>query len=423
MPLTRKERPTEEVELFSESTFHVWDYQNGVDSYQIEPPEVVRGYQITDTEDHGWFSQSRDGLKDIGGPFLTTKVEVVKPRTGRQYQKHLINPDGSKGWEYYGDRLGAYARAIPTNLNTPNWRVSDVLGSVISSDAKLRAYGTTAIARCSPVSPLASATTTLTELMREGLPSVIGLNSAKSGVNVDKGLAGEHLNYQFGIKPLISDVQSLAKSFIDQDKILRQLHRDSGKVVRRRYSFPTEITTTQSIASTITSANVPDAYNSLVGSVPRGKVVSDTVVKQDRWFSGAFTYHLADLRSNRWLRTLQESERLYGGIPDVADLWNVLPYSWASDWFMNVGDVLQNVSNMNNFGLVMPYGYIMEKTVRETTYTLQETTKGPGVAPLTVRWTAKKRLPASPFGFGITWDGFNSFQLSILAALGITRVR
>jgi hypothetical protein len=37
--------------------------------------------------------------------------------------------------------------------------------------------------------------------------------------------------------------------------------------------------------------------------------------------------------------------------------------------------------------------------------------------------TVKQRLPATPFGFGLTFDGLSTKQKAILTALGITRVR
>jgi hypothetical protein len=43
------------------------------------------------------------------------------------------------------------------------------------------------------------------------------------------------------------------------------------------------------------------------------------------------------------------------------------------------------------------------------------------VPPLRLVTETKKRVPASPFGFGITWDGLSPLQVSILGALGITR--
>jgi hypothetical protein len=40
-----------------------------------------------------------------------------------------------------------------------------------------------------------------------------------------------------------------------------------------------------------------------------------------------------------------------------------------------------------------------------------------------VTYERKYRVAASPFGFGYTWKDFNPFQLSILGALGVSRLR
>jgi hypothetical protein len=42
-------------------------------------------------------------------------------------------------------------------------------------------------------------------------------------------------------------------------------------------------------------------------------------------------------------------------------------------------------------------------------------------ASTTITTETKARAKASPFGFETDWDLFSTFQLSILAALGITR--
>ncbi len=79
----------------------------------------------------------------------------------------------------------------------------------------------------------------------------------------------------------------------------------------------------------------------------------------------------------------------------------------------------------------MPYGYVMEHTVQTTVI---ESTGGwyvvspgkfqrmPDIKFVVVDET-KQRLRATPYGFGLSWDGFSPEQLAILASLGITRGR
>jgi len=72
----------------------------------------------------------------------------------------------------------------------------------------------------------------------------------------------------------------------------------------------------------------------------------------------------------------------------------------------------------------MRYGYIMETSTVTDIYT----NEGSGLfgqklvlPPFKVETITKKRYGANPFGFGVVWNGLSPFQLSILAALGISK--
>jgi predicted RNA methylase len=85
--------------------------------------------------------------------------------------------------------------------------------------------------------------------------------------------------------------------------------------------------------------------------------------------------------------------------------------------------------NLNAFaanGLVMRYGYMMEHTIVKHTYSHVGPSGITGkpdmtVPPLVLVTETKKRIGANPFGFGVDWNGLSSFQLSIAAALGLSR--
>jgi hypothetical protein len=148
---------------------------------------------------------------------------------------------------------------------------------------------------------------------------------------------------------------------------------------------------------------------------------------KQQWFSGAFSYGMPlNSTSRGGMTSLAEKAKKLFGIsltPDV--LWELTPWSWAVDWFTNTGDVLSNLSDAVSLGLVMHYGYMMEHTLHSYTYTLDGCThegKSIQLAPVTLAVETKKRMHANPFGFGVSWDSLSPFQLSIAAALGISRL-
>jgi len=101
-----------------------------------------------------------------------------------------------------------------------------------------------------------------------------------------------------------------------------------------------------------------------------------------------------------------------------------MPWSWAVDWFVDVGDILTNWTNWAIDGQVLLYGYIMEHKLHEKTYTYVGKTGFPGnVQPSGVKMVVetKIRRQATPYGFGLSWDGFSARQIAILTALGLSR--
>lgn len=151
-------------------------------------------------------------------------------------------------------------------------------------------------------------------------------------------------------------------------------------------------------------------------------------VKRRRWFSGAFIYYL-DTQSpgkKAWDSDIQRLNKLYGVKITPEVIWNLTPWSWAADWFGNVGDLAHNVGQFAQDGLVMPYGYMMETSTVKATYRMRNVALwGNTIPDLTQEFTTtvKIRRRATPFGFGLDFDSFSQFQLSILAALGLTKRR
>ncbi len=292
----------------------------------------------------------------------------------------------------------------------------DLSAAPVGSASMLSA-GATAISRVAPTNPCVDLSTSMAELLREGLPSLPG-RSGNAG--------GEYLNYQFGIAPLASDIRDLRNTVKRADALWAQYARNSGKGIRRRYEFPKSVSTTTKVTS---PAN--PQYPSIVGGyqkpsgtlIESGTLFQSTTVTQRMWFSGSFTYYLPDSQFGAMIDRL---DRLYGLRPGIDTLYQLTPWSWLVDYFSNLGDVVQNLNSFTQDGLIMPYAYIMCETTYETqSYLDFRVWRGTGwkaerLTDSVVRQT-KQRMPATPFGFGLSDGSLTGRQQAILVALGISR--
>lgn len=375
---------------------------------EINTDYVFRDWQLTSSEGHP-ISQLRSG-KDIGGPFFTSKWTHVlsEPR-----DITVVRGGASITTHFRGPVLAAIAgtgESLPSEISG----YPAVLKSTPVST--LDGLGTTAIARTIPTNPVADTAQFLGEL-REGLPSIPGRALLKSGLDPKK-FGDEFLNYQFGIRPIIADFKKYAYAAKESDKILKQLARDSGRNVRRRYDFATDSNTT--ITTKLNTYPVVGPSN----SAGTGTLTTEIHDQVDYWFEGAYTYHLPPQGS--FARFVSEANKLYGLKPSISTLYELSPWSWAADWFGTTGDVLHNLSAFQSDALVLRYGYLMEHRVRTVTYSIvgrYQSTDGDIAVPAkqVFRCETKRRVQATPYGFGLTFDGFSPSQLAIIAALGLSK--
>jgi len=279
-----------------------------------------------------------------------------------------------------------------------------------------------------PDNPIPNMTVFLGEMMRDGLPKLPLSSWEEKTKDATKVAAEDYLNLEFGFKPVAADIASFASAVVGAEKLLAQYERDAGRVVRRRFEFPS----TETTESTIIAGNlgvpylVPFDAGYFATSGSRD-LVRVRKTERRQWFSGAFTYYLP---------TGYDSRKEMASIASIAgrmlsldltpeNIWNLAPWSWAVDWFSNAGDVLSNVNSFLNGSSVMRYGYLMEHTIITDTYSMRVpwTLKSAGRTDghLRLITETKVRRRANPFGFGVSWEGLSPRQLAIAAALGITR--
>lgn len=387
----------------------------------------VLGRQVTASEGHLWDAASGYQGDDVGGPFETTRRYLSFDRYGQnpvrvedipKYSME-VQPQAGGGYRFRG-------HLHPTSLSVASaWPLPEP-----SSNSTLMALGAKAIAITKPTNSIADLSVSLAEVFREGLPSAPGRTLWKERADKARGAGSEYLNAQFGWLPLVSEIENVTKAIRDGDKLWKQFERDAGKLVRRRFEYPVSYSGPQEVSGGggRYPFPTPNTYFYPLGYTG-GDYHRTRYKRQRQWFSGAFTYYLPNKDSSSAIARMDyaatKARFLYGITLDPEVLWNLTPWSWAADWFVNTGDVISNLTDFATDGLVLRYGYMMEETIVSDQHTLSglrwSSSGGPGSLTIYCVTKTLKRIRATPYGFGLTFDGFSPRQLAILAALGITR--
>lgn len=352
-------------------------------------------------------------MEDLGGPFTTTK-SWVEGSPG--------SSSASIGYSSYPNWMTMTYQGVTYVVDSSRW-IFPTLPPVNTQE--LNRFGATAIARSKPTNSVADASVFMGELLREGIPTFSALNSFQKSSGPLRASAGDYLAFEFGVKPIIADVKKFIYAARHANAVLTQYERDVGRLVRRQYRFPSQISRTVETLSGGGREVPADATRFHNTATTARRTRKTTVTTVDRWFSGAFTYAMPSGSSSRdkLARYAAQAEKLIGLNFDPETVWNLSPWSWAVDWFSNAGDVVSNLSDFATDGLVLRYGYMMETYTIAVTYTNEVSGYVPGFSfpDLTLITQRKVRRRANPFGFGFSWDGLSPRQLAITAALGISR--
>ncbi len=277
------------------------------------------------------------------------------------------------------------------------------------STAQLKADGVTAIARTEPTNPAFDLSVFLGELRAEGLPNLPG-HTVMERTKLAKASGSEYLNIEFGWSPLVRGVRDFCKTVANSDKILGSYQEQANQVIKRNYDWPAEETT--------------QAYATTHGMYPgagffTGGGHHERIFKR-KWFEASYIYYLpvGSSQNAKNQRFASYARKLLGVDLSPEVLWNLSPWSWAADWFGNVGDVMHNVSAFGTDGLVLRDGYIMCHSGKievdsGSFWNLNQ------VRTITVE--RKTRHVAAPYGIGFSGASLSTRQIAILGALGLSR--
>ena len=234
------------------------------------------------------------------------------------------------------------------------------------------------------------------------------------------------LALKFGWEPLLRDIISLVQTQMNAQKRLAQLIRDNGRPVRRRVQLSNS--TNQVYSATGTSYAVvvaPALVTYFYSGIP---AYSDSIYQVDKiWASAQFRYWLpGGPRDINWTRNMKA--RIFGLNPTPRQLYNSIPWTWLIDWFTNLGDVLNNLSAEVADRLAADRFYIMREVGTEARRDVVVPLYDENLIPFSAAGTGitrsvcKTRLHGDPFGLNTSENTLTGMQLSILGALGMSRL-
>lgn len=270
-------------------------------------------------------------------------------------------------------------------------------------------------------------------------------------------LGGAYLNWLFGIKPTGSDLGKLAELVLRSDNGVQRL-LDAEKVREKKYG--TKVLLSDSGGGTVTFTTSDATSTGATFSVGLGtckyvylshfstsgnygNVVipilrySYTRKQSVRTFATweYFVPQPLEIRGRLASYRKKAQEVLSAGKLNESTVWELTPWTWLSDWFVDIGGLLRYQRDVvDNQIVATSCGYsTWEEYTILVHYAERARSGNVGIYPYygiqadmpvgvqaSVRWRRHKRRGGNPYSISPTWS-LTTQQWGILGALGLSR--
>lgn len=381
-----------------------------------------------------------------GGPFQLIQCEVPGA------ERHPGSSSGSRGNP--NNPSGTYSIYRGDYLCGDTW-IGDPFGSYPNvarpSNNSLSGYYARAWDQLKPQIPQASATQFIYEL--RDLPGMLettanGFHNAwrsfgggySSTFMKPSHVADQFLNEQFGWVPFISDIQKFVNTWQNSANYISNMVKNNRTWMKRSRVLEESDTTSLiggfNLADCIPSDGVVDFNNQNMCKVAKldgvtnskGLTLYHLRVLKRVWATGSFLYYRpefdpTDPDFDSGMMTLRRALTQYGFRINPSVLYKITPWTWALDWFTNLGRHIDRLNDFVEDGIVSRNLYVMESHERTITKTcLLNYYENPVTLQWQRRLAVKKREVADgPYGFNSPWNTITPRQWLILGAIGISR--
>lgn len=391
-----------------------------------------------------------------GGPFRNLKLLSVKPFGFQGHGTFIAKPPGHPPWtweKYVGGFsppseaafLGGFSGSPDTLLKATSSLFPGISGSDRDRAWKLS----------KPKLEKVNAFVSVAEL--RDLPRMLKATAKtfrdlweRRGRELFNDAPNTFLSHEFGWRPFLRDLNNMIELVHSAEQAMEKISSRNGKPSRRRVTITgnrIEVDVPDEKDPTKTRKKVvrvdPIVSFSKIGSGTGNMCLPSSL--PTTYFDGSPTWELYEIRedlltaSSKWTyynpffdASVSGYETTLGGIrryltvfglrATPSNIWRATPWTWLIDWFSNLGDLIDSMSDYAVDEVVCWYMYVtrIQKVTRRFVQILPF--KDPG--PLSLTWekiySTKERIDnMSPYGINLSWDDLTPRQLLILGALGI----
>jgi len=411
-----------------------WGAPNGARDYTPSSLQSFSESQVTVDETH------RGPPYRTGGPFQSMRIFTCDPFGGVYGSGTYERSDGLRRYVGGFHSPSNIKFGSGVSMNSPiSWMEVNVANFPSLSD-----WGDKAYSKTKPNLEKASGFVALAEA--RDLPRMLrttskGFHETWKSLRGDmvskqmqpKRTADHFLNLQFGWIPFINDVRKFYNAYDDSLAMIAKLRNQNGQWIRRRATLKDESTSTMLTSGTSVDIFPTSVFVSSLfppwfpGNVARWELWED--LYEVITTSGKFRYYRPEFDVNRsdhmsLMQSMQRQFTLYGMRISPSNVYRATPWSWAADWFSNVGDYIHQVNDMLVDSVAMKYLFVMRHSVRVRRFVQYlPFSKGPAVSLQFNRIIDVKQREKgnSPYGFNLTLANLTPRQLAIATALGISR--
>lgn len=357
----------------------------------------------------------------------------------RDYTERSAQP--AIGTISYDGGFGETLSAI-RGINPSNWEPTP-------SDSDLVRDGAPLLRSTVPAAPEAD----LIRFAAEQKDSHFLFNAANYRPRQIKELGGAYLNVVFGIKPTASDLKRIGETVYNSGPIVRNFINHERKVLRRSRREdilsdsgdrgrviglgPSELRKTSSWSTHGASGVYYLQKPPVTGhswNWPRSVAyqLNETWTHTvNRRVFATYEYFIPRPEGivGRLSNYQKKAERLLGG-GGVSTAWELAPYSWLVDWFIDIGGLLryqQAVASNNIVSRGSGSTWTQEFVITASARAIKASDIGGVDVPVSsspavsvCRLKVSKRRPGSPYSLSPSWD-LSGSQAAILGALGTSR--